>query len=237
MNPQYTDNHLEEFYNHQHERAIKHHRYGYSKGLKEIVHEFNIKQIESYVSVGHFLSVGCGEGLDLKVAQKRGWIVEGYEVNKFFIEKISKQLNAKVRNGDFCKISYDNCHYDCVYLNHVLEHTKNPAEYLRKIYDILKRQGILYIACPNIDSLSNRIKTFLERIKVRKKIGRYYDTDKHLFYFNPFKLRNVLETYYSFKVISLGNDIKARIRNKDVKVSFIDHYPYKSSFRLIAKKI
>lgn len=237
MNPQYTDDDLEEFYRYQHKRAIKHHRYGYLKRPKEIIHEYNIKQIESYVSVGHFLSIGCGEGIDLEVARKRGWSVEGYEVNKYFIEKLSKHSHFKIRNGDFCQISYDHCHYDCVYLNHVLEHTKNPGEYLEKINTILKRKGVLYIACPNTDSFSNRLKKFLEKIKLRKKVGKYYDTDKHLFYFNPFNLKNVLEKYYSFEVLSIGNDINIKMHQRKAKVSFLDHFPYRSSFRLIAQKI
>jgi len=236
MNPQYTNNYLEVFYNNQHTKTGKHHRYGYSKRPQELIHEFNLKQIESYVNVGYFLSVGCGDGIDLKVAKKRGWIAEGYEVNTVLINKLSKQLNVKIRTGDFCRMSYENCRYDCVYLNHVLEHTKNPQEYLKKIHSILKGRGVLYTACPNIGSLSNRIKTLLERIKVRKRVGRYYGTNKHLFYFTPYTLKHVLEEYYSFEVIYISNDIRPKVYDNNVNIPFLHHYPYKSSFRLIARK-
>lgn len=236
MNPQYTDDYLATFYAQYQREDSKHHRYGEKIKPRELVHEYNYKQIEGYIQPGKLLCVGCGNGLDVKVGLDRGWNAEGYEVGEKYTQELSKKLNTNIYHGDFTKLN-PNKKYSCIYLNHVLEHPKNPGAYLDKIVELLCDNGLLYIACPNIDSFSNRLKTVMEKLGLKKSIGKHYDTWHHLFYYSPSKLKRLLEKEYGFEVLYTGNDKKAKATTTKVEHSFIDDIAYKSSFRLIARKI
>lgn len=237
MNPQYTDSYLTAFYlGYQKKDSEEHHRYGADTTLRELGHDYNLRQIESHVERGAFLSVGSGNGLDIKVAIKRGWEAEGYEIDKEYSEQLSRITMAPVHCGDFVSLGFDK-QYACVYLHHVLEHPKNPGEYLTKIHEILRPGGILYIACPNINSVSANLKTVLEKLGLKKNVGKHYDTWHHLFYFSPGTLTRLLDTRYGFEVLYAGNDKKPKKGTKSIQESILDPIPYKSSFRLIAKKV
>lgn len=241
MNPQYSDQYLKEFYNSYQVSEQYHHRYGNEDKIREYLHDLNLIDIEKYTQTGRFLSVGCGSGHDLVAAKRRGWQAEGFEVDSQFSQKLSDKLGIPIRSGDFIHLNYQMNYYDCIYLNHVIEHPKSPSVYLKKCHQLLKKQGLLYIACPNIGSLSIRAKKFLEKLRLKSKKGSYYDTWHHLFYFRPAVLRHLLEKQYGFKVILMGNDRKFK-RNQFAFFKYIANaqsynFPYKASFRLIAEKI
>ena len=236
MNPQYTESYLNEFYSTYQELDGLNIRYGDKIRPRELIHGYNLEQIEKYSKREKFLSVGCGNGLDIKVAKERGWIAEGYEVDENHARELSDRLETQIHSGDFSKMN-GNEEYSCIYMNHVLEHPKRPGEYLSTVRRLLKPDGIMYIACPNIDSVSNRIKNMLEGLGLRKEIGKHYDTWHHLFYYSPTKLKKLLEKHYGFEVLYYGNDKKGTRDTTEVIHSFLDDWPYKSSFRLIARKI
>ncbi len=241
MNPQYSDEYLANFYSGYQAMDEKHHRYFKAENLRKYLHALNLTDIEKFVAPGKFLSVGCGRGHDLMVAQERGWQPEGYEVDPDFTKQLSKELGMSIRSGQFVDLVYDPHDYDCVYLNHVIEHPKNPSAYLKKCYDLLKKGGILYIACPNIAAFSVKMKKGLELLHLKKKKGSYYDSWQHLFYYSPFTLKDLLEKHYQFKVVLLGNDRKFKPEQSALSRKIIEKqaysYPYKASFRLLAMKI
>lgn len=235
MNPQYSDRYLSDFYAQYQAKDFKHHRYGDDKSPRFAKHEDNLDLIENFTSRGKFLSVGSGNGIDMEVAKKRGWEVEGYEVDEEFTSLLSESLGLIVHSGAFAKLSLENDTYDCIYLNHVIEHPKNPGEYLEKIHQLLKVDGILYLATPNINSLSIRIKRFLDLFGIRRRKASYYDTWQHLTYYNPKYLSEILEGKFGFKVLHLSNDVK-KISDGKVRNSVLDKYLFKSGFRLVARK-
>ncbi|WPP52545.1 class I SAM-dependent methyltransferase [Catalinimonas niigatensis] len=240
MNPQYTDQFLTDFYSSYQEGDKNHHRYGEAEELRIDLHTMNIIDIEKFVNTGSFLSVGCGGAHDLSAAQARGWEVEGFEVDEAFSRQLSQRLGIPIRSGNFSDLDYPQNHYDCVYLNHVIEHPKNPSTYLRKSYDLLKKGGVMYIACPNIAALSVKLKKVLETLHLKKKKGSYYDSWQHLFYYSPAVMKNLLESEYGFKVLLMGNDRKYKAGQSSFSKNMVNAqaygFPYKSSFRLIAKK-
>ena len=235
MNPQYTDKYLSDFYNQYQQKDTKNHRYDSSFDIRKIIHEHNIRQVEEYTKPGKFLSVGTGNGLDLMAAKERGWDCEGYDVDEDFVKELSEKIGIPIRAGEFAKLPYESGIYDCVYLSHVIEHPKNPGEYLDKISDLLKVGGVLYLATPNINSASIRIKRVLDAVGIRKKKKSYYDTWQHLIYYTPSRFKKMLEERFGFEVMMVGNDLK-KVENGKVVTSALDGVTYKSSFRLIAKK-
>ncbi|MEQ9168235.1 MAG: class I SAM-dependent methyltransferase [Fulvivirga sp.] len=236
MNPQFTDQYLSDFYAQYQNKDFKHHRYGDDKNPRFAKHRDNINLISQYISPGNFFSIGSGNGFDMAVAREMGWQVEGYEVDEEFTKKLAAELDLKMFFGDFVKLSLENEKYDCVYMNHVIEHPKNPGEYLSKIAQILKKGGILYIATPNIDSLSIKLKKAMDAFGLRKKKGSYYDTWQHLTYYNPYRFSEILKKKYGFETLHLSNDVK-QIKDGKVQNSAMDKFLYKSGFRMVLRKL
>lgn len=236
INPQYTDQFLADFYAKYQQKDFKHHRYGDDKSPRFAKHQDNLNLIEEHGSKGRFFSIGSGNGIDMEVARKRGWEVQGYEIDKSFTENLSKSLDIKMYSGDFANLDLQSAFYDCVYMNHVIEHPKNPGEYLKQIRRIIKKDGILYLATPNINSLSIRLKRLLDVLKLRVKKRSYYDTWQHLTFYDPHHFAEILEKQYGFEVLHLSNDVK-KIEEGEVKNSWVDKFLFKSGFRLVAKKV
>lgn len=235
MNPQFTDKYLGDYYGQYQNKDFKHHRYGNDKEPRFAKHRDNISLINKYINPGNFLSVGSGNGFDMTVASEMGWKAEGYEVNEDFTKKLAAELDLKMYYGDFISLDIEQSKYDCVYMNHVIEHPKNPGEYLSKISEILKTGGILYIATPNIDSVSIKIKKFMDTLGLRKKKGSYYDSWQHLTYYNPYKFSEILKKKYGFETLYLSNDVK-QIKDGKVKKTWIDKLLFRSGFRMILRK-
>ena len=236
LNPLYSDIYLSELYNKYNEHNLDRKDIDILKS-RDIKHEFNIKQIEKYVSAGKFFSVGCGNGIEIAVALKRGWKPEGYEINSKLVQELSKLYQVQIYSGKFTELQLKKNFYDCVYFNHVIEHTKEPHNYLRRINEILKPGGILYLATPNINGIANKIKEIFYYTRLKKSKGKYYATWQHLFYFSPASLKYLLEEYYSFRVLSMSNDLKLKKKSNIVRRNFFDRLCYKTSFRTLAMKV
>ena len=122
--------------------------------LEEIIHLLTIRKrdrIKEYVREGRILDVGCGRGLFLNIMKKDGWAVTGHEYDEksasYAISNYAIDVHTGALNGKFEDESFD-----VVNINHVLEHMENPGEVLAECYRILKRDGLLVVAVPNIDS-------------------------------------------------------------------------------------
>lgn len=243
MNPQYTDEHLTAFYAKytKVEQDLPFWRDEYRTASKED----DLQRIEEFVEPGLFLSVGCGDGLELGVARERGWRVEGYDVDPQVTARVTQKLGTKVHSGDFFELGLSSDHYDCVFLDQVLEHPKNPQCYLSEIHRILKPTGVVFIACPNIHSLTCRWKTAVGKLGLKKRRGNHYSSFHHLFYYSPAVLKNIMQRWHGFHVVVAEGDPLSGLTDRTGQDRWIGRAlnlirrrlpVLESSFRLIAKK-
>ncbi len=128
---------------------------------------------------GRLFDVGCGGGEILYFAKKRGWKVEGLDVNSSFISKIQNMLQIPVYSGTLLEFSFEEP-FDLIVLSHVIEHVQNPRKELRKIHDLLKDDGILFVSTPNMGSLSSRLKNIQNRLKLKRRRFKHFAADHHL---------------------------------------------------------
>jgi 2-polyprenyl-3-methyl-5-hydroxy-6-metoxy-1,4-benzoquinol methylase len=236
MNPQYSDHYLDEYYS----QYLDQDDYEYWHEPLLTSHDFYLSLVEKHTTPGKMLDFGCGYGHLMEAARKRDWSIHGYDVDPVSTQKVTDRLGIEVAHGDFfeCELGEG---YDLVAMHQVLEHLKDPNRYLARIHSLMNPGGILFVAVPNIKSLSNRLKFGLEKRGLRRKnIGKYYDTSHHVLYFEPTTLAALLEKH-GFQVLLRRNCLSARPGQSQFKrflmKNLTDHLFAKSAFLILARKI
>ena len=238
MNPVYTDGHLSRFYASYDGEAASDE---ISEG-QEKTNQIIFRTIEQFVPTpGMALDFGCGNGNFIKTALARGWKAVGYDVDCDAMRRVSERLGADIRCGELQMIDWPTKSFDLVHAHHVVEHLKHPVRDVSQLNRWLKPGGHFYVAVPNIQSAASRLKFRLEKMGLRRKrVGRYYDSDHHVFYYSPGSMRGLLE-HCGFEVLTTMNGNKSHISTSPVAQFFsytLTNYLYASAaFFMIARKI
>lgn len=99
---------------------------------------------------GRLLDVGCNEGRSMRIFANHGFQVEGLELNES-AAAAARAANFTVHTSDLSgfRPPYE---LDVVVLSNVLEHSLSPNTMLEDVRRVLKRDGEVWISCPNSDS-------------------------------------------------------------------------------------
>lgn len=108
------------------------------------------------VTPGRLLEVGCGDGRQLAWMHALGWKVEGQEVDPKAAEYARNTYGLTVHLGALEELAFPDATFDAIIMNHVIEHVYDPIALLMECYRILKANGILVAATPNIESYGHR---------------------------------------------------------------------------------
>ncbi|OYT54396.1 MAG: hypothetical protein B6U72_02870 [Candidatus Altiarchaeales archaeon ex4484_2] len=147
--------------------------------------------IEKYSHKGDMLDVGCNIGSAMDVAESRGWVCSGIDVNKKAVQVARKKgLNARAGQLEDSK-----GFYDLIFMNDVVEHVANPRKELGLAKKLLREDGVLYISAPDGGSLMAGLSR-----------GRWLHLKprQHLYIFNRRNLRMMLEEE-GFEVLYLSS--------------------------------
>lgn len=137
------------------------------------------------------LDVGSGLGTFSYLAQKAGLDVTCVEMNKEQAEISKNILGLNVYNESLESLSLNSEKFDIIFLNHVIEHVKNPVEFLNMIkLNYMTPQSIILIEVPN------------EFLSFRKKLYRFLSKGKsnhkrplqHFSFFNVLSIKNLVES-------------------------------------------
>ncbi len=112
-------------------------------------------KIENSSKAGRVLDIGASTGVMLDIFKSNGWETWGVEPSE--AGKILRYKDIKILNTTFEKAKLPKNYFDVVIMNHTLEHVEDPIKVLKKIHQILKKGGIVYIDVPNFGSLSSHI--------------------------------------------------------------------------------
>ena len=159
------------------------------------------------------LEVGCGHGNMLLEARDQGYEVHGLEYSADAARVANRKLGAGVVRvvaiGDdtFPQESFDIC-----VLADVIEHVRDPADFLEGVRRVLKPDGVVFIATPSTDSWSARL------------LGRHWMEYKpeHLFYFNAGTLTRLLKRS-GFDGIEISSGRK--VLTLDYVIGHFDKFP------------
>lgn len=128
--------------------------------------------------------VGSGFGYFLDDAQTRGYTVCGIEPSKKLARDSRRNYKLLVYEGsldEYIKDSKDT--FDIVTCIHVIEHVRNPKDFIKKLTSLVKPGGILYIETPNSDS---------HLLYVEKERYTFLIPPDHLWLFSHFSINSLL---------------------------------------------
>lgn len=93
------------------------------------------------------IDIGCGPGILIKQLKDYGYKVEGIDLCKRFVNYANKK-GIKVHNKDFLKAKPEK--YDCIIATDFLEHATDIEEIIRKMKNMLSKNGLIIIQGPNM---------------------------------------------------------------------------------------
>jgi len=151
-----------------------------------LVSRLRAQKIQPYVGASDkVFEYGVGTGLN--IALLNCGVRHGYDINQ--------SSNAETRKHGIELINPTRCEagtYDVVICHHVLEHLLDPAECLKEIIHLLRRNGKLLLFVP-----------YEEQRRFRKHISK--DLNHHLYSWTPHTLSNlIIECGFSLRSAGVG---------------------------------
>ncbi len=146
---------------------------------------------------GKLLDVGVGRGEVLVLAIEAGWNCEGVEPSRTFADHAEKSVGVKIWRRPIEECDIPAGAFDVVILAAVLEHLYDPDAVIKKISDVLKPGGLLYLDVPNEKGLFFRAGNAYQKFRGRKWCVNLAPTFSpfHIFGFSPKSLRLLLRKY------------------------------------------
>lgn len=156
-----------------------------------------LKEIMKDKKNAKLLDVGCGIGTFLKLAREEGFETYGTEISEYACKYVKDNLKINVFRGNLEEANFPTAFFDVVTVWHTLEHIPDPKATLEEISRILKGNGLLVVATPNLNNYITRILYLLAK---RKKLILFSNRAKewHLFHFSiPILTSMLKETGYN----------------------------------------
>jgi len=139
---------------------------------------------------GKILDVGCATGAFLEIAKKDGWEVSGVEPSKWAADIAKNKYKLPVTIGTIDDLRAKPESFDVIVCFDVIEHVNSPRSLILKMYELLKKDGLLCIVTPDKDSL------------IAKILGEkwWHVRPDHIFYFTERTISLLLMTT-NFRII------------------------------------
>jgi 2-polyprenyl-3-methyl-5-hydroxy-6-metoxy-1,4-benzoquinol methylase len=164
--------------------------------MYSLVRNFTIKSkiriIKKYFKSGTVLDIGSGTGDFLYQLKRQGFYSKGIEANEQAREFSNNQRGLDVvSSNDYKLIPEQSCHVITMW--HVLEHIFYLDKQIHEIKRILKSNGVLIIAVPNLNSYD---------AKYYQNYWAAYDVPRHLYHFEKKTIKRLFENH-QFELIKI----------------------------------
>ncbi len=114
--------------------------------------------VERRRAPGRLLEIGCGHGLLLDEARRRGWEVRGLELSERSAKHGRDRYDLDIHEEPFEALGNeeDGC-WDAVLMIDVLEHLDDPRAAIERIRKLLAPGGVLCVVTPDPGSLTAKL--------------------------------------------------------------------------------
>lgn len=172
-----SDQELQTYYTNTYDRT------SYFSPITRKRYEELLDSFEPYRKTNRILDIGCGYGFFLEIAREKGWEVYGSELTEQACESCKKK-GIHTFLGELPENNFDKESFDVVVAIEVLEHLRNPLAYVKEVFHLLRKGGLLYLTTPNFNAYLRY------RLKDRYDVIEY---PNHLTYFTQRSLRFLFE--------------------------------------------
>jgi 2-polyprenyl-3-methyl-5-hydroxy-6-metoxy-1,4-benzoquinol methylase len=142
-----------------------------------------LRLLNSNVSAkGSLLDIGCGTGEFLNVCQQDGWKVLGIEPSQDARHQGIENYKLEILDEANLE-TLPAASFDAITMWHVLEHVPNLEARVKRIFELLKPNGLFLVAVPNRNSHD------------AAHYGAFwaaYDVPRHLWHFRPRDMRALM---------------------------------------------
>ncbi len=140
---------------------------------------------EGNITRGTLLDIGAGTGAFLNTMKAGGWDVTGLEPDDLARKNARDLYNLELRKpDDLYALPPDSV--DAITMWHVLEHVHNLNGYMKRLSEIIKLSGNIFIAVPNYTSYD---------ADFYKAHWAAYDVPRHLYHFSPQAMKKLINLH------------------------------------------
>jgi SAM-dependent methyltransferase len=157
-------------------------------------YEEHLDALERYRAPGTVLDVGCGTGLFLAVARRRGWQPFGIDDSAEATKHAREHFGLDVSGGEFADFASRGQRFDLITGWDVIEHSRSPVELLRAMRQCLAPGGVVGLSTPNQRSILDVVAGALYRLsagRITRPLEKFY-IEQHFLYFTPDTLAQAL---------------------------------------------
>jgi 2-polyprenyl-3-methyl-5-hydroxy-6-metoxy-1,4-benzoquinol methylase len=157
-------------------------------------YELWLDAIERQTPPGRLLDIGCGTGLFLAVARRRGWQPFGIDASQEATEHARKELGLEVWIGEFEDFPPEAQTFHAVTGWDIIEHAREPVKLLRAMRRCLAPGGVVALSTPNQRSILDVVAGALYQLsagRIVSPLEKFY-IDQHFLYFTPDTLARAL---------------------------------------------
>ena len=188
--------------------------------------------LANLIHVGEqIIDVGCGYGVFVDAATKRGYQAIGIDPSKIRVERAGISLQGRFIHGDLDEgfVTEGRERFSAVTLFHVLEHIREPVFMLQKCFELVKPGGVLLIEVPNVDD---------ELLEYNHEYRSFHYQRSHYNYFNASGLKLAFDRS-GIKQFSVSGVQRYGLRNL---IHWLDHrkpmlstYEFRSNDSLLSR--
>jgi len=139
---------------------------------------------------GLFLDIGSGSGFWVEKLSKYDWNCKGIDI-------IGKESENNII-GDFLKVPFEK-QFEFIRIHGVIEHVNDPEKYIKKVSQLLEKDGELHISTPNSNSLG---------FKIFKKYWVGLEVPRHIQVFNNQNLAQLLKKH-GLEVVKITSELSS----------------------------
>jgi len=153
-----------------------------------------IDELERHRAPGRLLDVGCGTGLFLAVARRRGWEPFGIDACEPATRHAREHFGLEVWDGEFTDLAAEGHRFDAITGWDVIEHSREPVALLRTARRCLAPGGVVALSTPNQRSILDLVAGALYRLsggRVTAPLEKLY-IEQHFLYYTPATLADSL---------------------------------------------